>query len=53
MNKKKVTVIISYDYDKDCTASNERVAERIKRGLIKGCDPWHEKVESVVVEDLL
>lgn len=51
MRQKKVTVIISYSHDKDCTASNERVAERIKRDLIKGCDPCHEKIESVTVED--
>lgn len=53
MKQKKVTVIISYDYDNGCTASNERVAERIRRDLVKGSDPRHEKIESVTVEDVL
>lgn len=53
MKQKKVTVIISYNYEDGCTVSNERIAERIKRGLIKGSDPRHEKIESVIVEDLL
>jgi hypothetical protein len=53
MKKKKVTVIISYDYEDGCTTSNKRIAERIKHDLIKGGDPRHEKIESVIVEDLL
>lgn len=53
MKQKKVTVIISYDYEDCCTVNNERVAERIKRDLAKGSDPWHERIESVTVEDVL
>lgn len=53
MKKKKVTVIISYSHAVINTVSNERVAERIKRDLIKGCDPLHEKIELVTVEDIL
>lgn len=53
MKRKKITVIISYDHDKDCTASDERIARRIKSDLVKGSDPRHEMIESVIVEDLL
>ena len=51
MRKKKVTVIISYDYEEGCTVSNSRVAGRIMRDLVRGSDPRHEKIESVIVED--
>lgn len=53
MKQKKVTVIISYSHAVRNTVSNERVAERIRRDLIKGSDPLHEKIESVIVEDVL
>lgn len=53
MKQKKVTVIILYNYGDGCTVSNERVADRIKRDLLKGSDPLHEKIESVIVEDVL
>lgn len=51
MKKKKVTVIISYNYDRGCTVSNSRIADRIMRDLVKGTDPNHERIESVIVED--
>ncbi len=51
MKKKKITIIISYDYDDAHTVSNERIAERIRHDLMKGSDPRHEKIESVTVED--
>lgn len=51
MKKKKITIIISYDYDDKNVFSNEKIAEKIKRDLIKGSNPNHEKIESVVVED--
>lgn len=51
MKKKKVTVIISYDYEEGCTVCNERIAERIKYDLVKGSNQQHEKIESVIVED--
>lgn len=53
MKKKRVTVIISYEYEDGCTVSNERIAERIKHDLVKGSNPLHEKIESVTVKDLL
>ena len=51
MRKKKVTVIISYDYEDGCTVSNSWVADRIMRALVRGSAPSHEKIESVIVED--
>lgn len=52
MKKKKVTVIISYDYDDAHTVGNDRIANRIKSDLTKGSDPRHEKIECVTVEDI-
>lgn len=52
MKQKKITVIISYSHAVRNTVRNERVAERIKRDLLKGSDPRHEKIESVIVEDI-
>lgn len=52
MKKKKVTVIISHNYKDGCTVNNEKIAERIKHDLLKGSDPRHEKIESVIVEDV-
>lgn len=51
MKSKKVTVIISYDYDDINTVSNASIAERIKTDLLKGSNPKHEKIESIIVED--
>lgn len=52
MKQKKITVIISYDHDEKNIVSNERIADRIKRDLMKGIDPIHERIESVTVDDL-
>lgn len=51
MKSKKITIIISYDYEDKNTVSNDRIAERIKSDLLKGSNPVHEKIESVTVED--
>lgn len=51
MKQKKITIIISYDYEDKNTVSNYRIAERIKSDLRKGINPVHEKIESVTVED--
>lgn len=51
MKQKKVTIIISYNYEDKNTVSNDRIADRIKNDLLKGCNPPHEKIESVIVED--
>lgn len=53
MRYKKVTVVIAYSHAVRNTASNERIAERIKHNLVKGSNPLHEKIESVIVEDIL
>lgn len=53
MRHKKVTVVIAYSHAVRNTVSNERVAERIRRDLVKGSDTLHEKIESVIVEDIL
>lgn len=42
---------MSYDYDDKKVFSNEKIAEKIKRDLLKGSNPSHEKIESVIVED--
>lgn len=51
MKKKKITIIMSYDYDDKNIFANEKIAEKIKRDLLKGSNPAHEKIESVIVED--
>lgn len=51
MKSKKITVIISYDYQDKNTVSNDRIADRVKNDLLKGSNPNHEKIESVTVED--
>lgn len=51
MKKKKITIIISYDYDKKDVFVNQKIAEKIKRDLLRGINPTHEVIESVIVED--
>lgn len=51
MKSKRITIIISYDYEDKNTVSNDRIAERIKNDLLKGSNPVHERIESIVVED--
>lgn len=51
MKQKKVTTIISYDYEDKNTVSNDWIADRIKNDLLKGSNPAHEKIESIKVED--
>nr|UWG88844.1 MAG: hypothetical protein [Bacteriophage sp.] len=51
MKKKKITIIISYDYEDKNIVSNDRIANRVKNDLLKGSNPQHEKLESVTVED--
>lgn len=53
MKQKKITIIISYDYEDKNTVSNDRIAERIKSDLRKGSNPVYERIESIVVEDNL
>lgn len=53
MKQKKITIIISYDYEDRNTVSNDRIAERIKSDLRKGSNPVRERIESIVVEDNL
>lgn len=51
MKKKKIIIVISYDYEDKNTVSNDRIADRVKNDLLKGSNPKHEKIESVTVED--
>lgn len=51
MKQKKITIIISYDYEDKNTICNEHIADRIKRDLLKGSNPKHERIETVIVED--
>lgn len=51
MRKKKITIVISYDYEDKNIISNEKIAERIKRDLLKGSNPAHEKIENIIIED--
>lgn len=52
MKQKKITIIMSYDYEEMFTASNVKIASRIKRELLRNLEPRHEKIESVIVEDI-
>ena len=51
MKKKKIIIVISYDYEDKNTVNNDRIADRVKNELLKGSNPKHEKIESVTVED--
>lgn len=51
MKQKKITIIISYNYEDHNTVSNDKIAVRIKNDLLKGSNPKNEKIESVIVED--
>ena len=51
MKKKKISIVISYDYEDKNTISNDRIADRVKYDLLKGSNSQHEKIESVTVED--
>lgn len=49
--KKKITVILSYDYPENPVASNHRIATRIEDSLRRGLDRKHETIEDITVED--
>lgn len=51
MKQKKITIIISYDYDEKNTISNDKIAQRIYSDLKKGSNLEHEKIENIIVED--
>ncbi len=53
MKQKKITIMMSYDYDDCNTASNEHIAYRIGNDLRRGLETKHEKIDSVVVEDVI
>lgn len=50
--KKKVTIIMSHNYDGNNIASNDKIADRIKRDLLKNLEPKRERIESIIVEDM-
>lgn len=41
MKSKKITVIISYDYEDKNTVSNDLIADRVKNDLLKGLSLIH------------
>ena len=43
MKSKKITVIISYDYEDKNTVSNDRIADRVKNDLLKGSNRQRRK----------
>lgn len=51
MKQKKITIIISYDYEEKNTISNDTIAQRIYSNLKKGSNPGHERIENIIVED--
>lgn len=51
IKQKKITIIISYDYDNKNTLSNDKIAQRIYSDLKKGTNPRHERIENIIVED--
>lgn len=51
MKQKKITIVISYDYEDKNTVSNDKIANRIYSDLKKGSNPQHENIESIIVED--
>lgn len=51
MKQKKITIIISYDYEEENTICNDKIAQRIYSDLKKGSNPRHERIENIIVED--
>lgn len=51
MKAKKITVVLSYNYDDDLVVSNDKVAYRIRNELSRNIEPRHERIESVTVDD--
>ncbi len=51
MKAKKITIIMSYDYNENQIISNDKVSYRIKQSLLRDIEPKHERIESVKVED--
>ena len=51
MKQKKITIIISYDYEEKNTICNDKIAQRIYSDLKKGSNPRHERIENIIVED--
>ena len=51
MKKKKITIIVAYNYDDKHIYSNEIIAERIKKELSVNLNNRQEVIESIQVED--
>lgn len=48
---KKITIIMSYDYDDNLVVSDDNIAYRIRQDLSRNIEPKHERIESINVED--
>ena len=48
---KKITIIMSYDYDDNLVVSDDNIAYRIRQDLLRNIEPKHERIESINVED--
>jgi len=53
MKKKKITIIVAYNYDNKHVYSNEKIAEKIKKELSVNLNDRQEIIESIKVEDKL
>ncbi len=51
MKKKKITIIIAYNYNDKNVFSNEIIAERLKKQLSVNLNDKQEFIESIKVED--
>lgn len=51
MRRKKITIILEYDYNEGQIAPNEQIVARIRSKIMLGVDKAHEHVESITVED--
>ena len=53
MKKKKITIILAYDYGDEPIRSNASIAEKIKKQLSLKLNSGNEIIESIKVEDQL
>ncbi|WP_394706837.1 hypothetical protein [uncultured Bacteroides sp.] len=53
MKKKKITIIVAYNYDDKHVYNNEIIAVRLKKELSVNLNDRQEIIESIKVEDKL
>lgn len=51
MKQKKITIIISYDYEDENVFSDDEISKRIYASLKRGINSPHERIENIIVED--